>query len=181
MMLSGKQGDYYWLEAASASMIDALRYCSDLVLGKYLVITSFDSGPLRLTTEEFERGWMQHDDLAINPSVKSVSDIPFEQYDEWYIFLNTPLLEEFKVFVSDLPLTLRDPETFLSEADPTWDLVGIKQYMEQVRELQELFWLQLELKAVETYIAEGDRLILATKIREPFERLREFLSRSDKA
>ncbi|MFL6214912.1 MAG: hypothetical protein ACJ74J_13590 [Blastocatellia bacterium] len=40
-----------------------------------------------------------------------------------------------------------------------------------MKELQEWFWLQVELKAPETYIAAGDTLILATQRRELYKRV----------
>jgi len=179
-MHRGKQGEYYWLEAVSPSIHDILKVCPEFVLGKYLVVTSFDSGPLRLTTPEFEAGWLQHGELAINPSVKSVEDVPYDEYDEWYIFTRTPPLEDFKVFVNYCGFSLRDPEYLLDGVDPTWDITGIKYDIENMRSWQELFWLQLELKGAETYIASGDRLILATHRPELYERIAEPIDDNDK-
>jgi len=172
-MHSGRQGEYYWLDAIGSGIHDALKICPEIVLGKYLVVTSFDSGPLRLADSEFESGWLQHGELAINPRVKSVKDIPYDEYDEWYIFTCTPFLEEFKVFVNYGGFSLRDPRHWLDEADPTWDLTRIRYDIEHQQSLQEVFWMQLELKGAETYLASGDRLIVATKARDLYERLRE--------
>jgi len=176
-MFTGKQGKYYWLEQVNLCLADVLKVCPEFVEGKYLVITSFDSGPLRLIDEEFKRGWLQHDDLAINPLVESVNDIPYDEYDEWYIFLKAPLLEEFKVFVNYSLFSLRDPEYLMIETEPTWDLVGRKDQAERVKDLQELFWLQVELKDPETYISTGDRFTLATQKRDLYEKIIEAYGR----
>ncbi|MFL6214913.1 MAG: hypothetical protein ACJ74J_13595 [Blastocatellia bacterium] len=95
-MYTGKQGKYYWLEQVNLRLDEVLKVGPEVVVGKYLVVTSFDSGPLQLMPEDFKRGWLQHGELATNPSVQSVDDIPYEQYDEWHIFSPVPLLEEFK-------------------------------------------------------------------------------------
>ena len=172
-MFTGKQGKYYWLEQVNLLFDDVLKVCPDFVEGKYLVLTSLDSGPLKLTDEEFKRGWLQHGELAINPLVESVADIPYDEYDEWYNFSQAPLLEEFKVFVNDSLFSLRDPEFLIIEAEPTWDLVGRRDQAERVKDLQELFWLQLELKEPETYISAGDTFILATQRHDLYKKIIE--------
>jgi hypothetical protein len=151
-------------------MVDVLKVCPELVLGKYLVVTSFDSGPLRLTATEFETGWLQHDELAINPSVRSVKDIPCDEYDEWFIFSSTPMLEGFKVFVNYGSFSLRDPQSLIAGAESPDHHTGIKYAIETLEAWQELFWLQLELKAAETYVASGDRFILATQDQALYEK-----------
>ena len=152
-----------------------LELCPEFVLGKYLVITSFNSGPLVLNASDFENGWLKHDELAINPSVRSVSHIPYGEYDEWYIFDRPPLLEGFKVFVNNCGFLLRDPNHLLDGLEPTWDIAAPAHHGETLRLWQELFWMQLELKRVETYLASGDRFILATRIEALYHRASEHL------
>jgi hypothetical protein len=111
----GKKAGYYWLEKVTPSeewlsLENLLEVCPEFVLGKYLVVTAWDSGPLKLREEEFRKGWLKPDRFAINASIQSVNDIPYSGYDEWYIFSETPLLEPFKVFVNDWLFSLRDPE-----------------------------------------------------------------------
>src|SRR5262245_42451172 len=146
IMWTGKHGKYYWLEARYLGIDDVLKVYPEFVERKYLVITAFDSGPLRLVGEDFKNGWLLHDELAINPYVESVSDIPCHEYDEWYVFTKTPLLEEFKIFVNNGSFSLCDPEYLITEAEPTWDLVGIRYMAEVIRELQESFWFHIEIK-----------------------------------
>jgi len=178
-MHTGKHADYYWLEKIPSIggwllLEDLLEVCPEFVLGKYLVITAWDSGPLKLRDENFKKGWLAHDKLAINPCVQSVDDIPYMNYDEWYIFPATPLLEPFKVFVNDWFFSLRQPEAAVPEAIENIASIGEK--VERMRELQELFWLQLELKRAETYISAGHRFILATQKQELYQRMVESLS-----
>jgi hypothetical protein len=176
VMYTGTQGKYFWLEDVTLSFNGLLELCPEFVLGKYLVITSFDSGPLRLNDKDFNRGWLQHNELAINPSIESVQDIPYDEYDEWYIFSKIPLLEEFKVFVNYSMFSLRDPEYLLIGGEATGDIVGRRYEAERIKEMQESFWLQLKLKEAETYISVGDRLILATQRQILYEKLIESVS-----
>lgn len=161
-METGEQGNYFWLEDASLFIGDLLAVAPEIVVGEYLVVTSFDSGPLELGDEQFQQGWMQHDDLAINPSVLNTSDIPFDEYDEWYLFRTAPLLEGFEVFVNYGSFCLQDPEQLFAKS-PSTDVVGTRYLVDVVRDMQERFWNQLELKAVESYVAGGSRLTVATK------------------
>jgi hypothetical protein len=172
-MSTGKQGEYYWLELPNLFFNDVLRVCPEFVEGKYLVVTSFDSGPLTLTDEEFKRGWLQHDELAINPSVESVYDIPYNEYDEWFVFSKAPRLEEFKVFVNYYLFSLRIAEYLITEAPMTWVLEDRTDQAERIKALQELFWLQLELKEAETYFSAGDRFILATRRQDLYKKVIE--------
>ena len=172
-MFKGKQGEYYWLELVNLFFVDVLRVCPEFVEGKYLVVTSFDSGPLTLTNEEFKKGWLQHDELAINPSVDSIYDIPYNEYDEWYVFSKAPRLEEFKVFVNYSLFSLRDPEYLITEAPMTRDLADRRDQAERIKALQELFWLQLELKDAETYFSAGDRFTLATQRQDLYKKVIE--------
>jgi hypothetical protein len=51
--------------------------------------------------------------------------------------------------------------------------VGRRDQAERVKDLQELFWLQLELKEPETYISAGDRFILATQKQDLYKKIIE--------
>ena len=170
-MYIGNHGKYFWLQHSSLSLNFLLKRYPEFLLRKYLIVTSFDSGPLQPSNLEFNQGWLQHNDLAILPSVQSVDYLPRDQFDEWYIFSHTPLLEDFKVFVNDCSFSLRDPSFLMEGTDPTWDLVGIRENIERLKEMQELFWLQVKLKEVETYISTGNNLIVATQEESLYKRL----------
>lgn len=111
-MYTGKQGKYYWLEQVNLRLDEVLKVGSEFVGGNYLVVTSFDSGPLQLGPEDFERGWLQHGELAINPSVQSVDDIPYDQFDEWYVLRKRQLVSGLR------SLTLRNKNSTNSSLAP---------------------------------------------------------------
>ena len=46
-----------WPNRSDLSILDLWEKCPDLVIGKYLVNTSYDSGHLTLSDEERETGW----------------------------------------------------------------------------------------------------------------------------
>jgi hypothetical protein len=48
----GTQGEYQWLSMVDCDISTLLRLCPAAVLGKYLAITSIDSGTLHLTDRE---------------------------------------------------------------------------------------------------------------------------------
>jgi hypothetical protein len=173
-MHTGKQADYYWLEIITpaqewVALDNLLARCPEFVLGRYMVITAWDSGPLKLRDADFKKGWMKHDRLAINPAIQSVNDIPYTGYDEWYLFTETPLLEPFKIFVNDALFSLCDPEAVVLESESSAAPGNERDKLERMQKLQELFWLQLELKRAETYVSAGHRLILATRQAELYE------------
>lgn len=113
-----------------------------IVLGKYLVNTSFDSGSLSLSSEETEQGWYKQNNLTFSPQIKNIESISGSGYDEWYVFDSPKTLDNCEVFVNYWGFSLHD---FVPE------------------EIQKAFWLQLEQFKPETYLAEGDNLICVTK------------------
>jgi hypothetical protein len=143
-MFTGKRNEYGWVEWEwrSRFLTDLLPVFPQLVIGQYLVNTSFDSGSLSLSPEEINRGWHKHNDLALSPVIKDVSEIPYCHYSEWYVFSS--------------PVTFDDYESFINYGGFSLELL-------EFRELQERFWQQLERLAPETFLAEGDNLICVTR------------------
>lgn len=84
MLEVGAQGDYQWL--TTDKQFDLLRLCPEIVLGKYVAITSFDSGPLVPNDKEIAAGWHSRGDVAYSPRIQSAHEVPRDGWDEWYIF-----------------------------------------------------------------------------------------------
>jgi hypothetical protein len=84
MFTFGSQGQYEWL--VTDEPFDLLQACPEIVLGKYIAITSSDSGPLVLTDKERAEGWESRGQIAYSPKVGTVEGLPRTDYDEWYIF-----------------------------------------------------------------------------------------------
>ena len=62
MVNIGTQSVYEWL--VSDQDIDLLRLCPEIVVGKYIAITSIDSGALVLNENEKAEGWASRGNIA---------------------------------------------------------------------------------------------------------------------
>lgn len=141
---TGQKGSYRWLEIVGTDfgyIADLLELAPQIVQGKYVSITSFDSGPLKLSIEEINEGWYRYGEIAISPCISVNDQIPNEQYDEWYIFDQATPFDDYEVFVNYGGFSLYAPEHCALQAD---------------------FWTQLERIRPESYFAEGDRMIWVT-------------------
>jgi hypothetical protein len=86
-----------------------LECCPDVVLGKYVAVTSFDSGPLGLTEAQTSAGWVSQGEIAYSPELHHVDMVPQAYFSELYVFGAPTILG-----------VLADPHKniFESEADP---------------------------------------------------------------
>jgi hypothetical protein len=129
-----------------------IEQCPEALLGRYLVVACFDSGPLHPNAEETAAGWSSEGELAYSPRLEPLSLLPYDNHDEWYVFTSPTRLRSCDVFIDRGGFTLRNPEESLAAMDPTWDRVGAKALAdEEIRE-QEKFWSQLELFGAESYM-----------------------------
>jgi hypothetical protein len=111
-----------------------LSLCPDVVIGKYLAVTSIDSGTLRLTEQERNYGWWTSEagkvfsatswsgrdyrdggKVAYSTRVTSIHSLPNETHDEccggyseWYIFEQPVEADEMEVFVNWMGFALYD-------------------------------------------------------------------------
>lgn len=164
MRSTGKHNDYYWAEWTSpgAFLGDLITAVPEMVLGKRMINTSFDSGGLGLSEEDYEKGWNRLGSLTISPPVLDTSEIPHDQYDEWYIFETLPELMLFSqkdVFINDSRFQLRDA------VDPV------------IQAVQDRFWAQFDRIAPETYAAEGAHVLLVTRIQAAYEEALRWVER----
>jgi hypothetical protein len=86
MLTIGSQGLYEWL--VTDQQFDLLQLCPDVVLGKYIAITSIDSSQFVPTDEERATGWETRGKVGYSPKVQNIKGLPREGWDEWYIFDN---------------------------------------------------------------------------------------------
>ena len=84
MLTFGPQGLYEWL--VTDQQFDLLQISPEVVLGKYIAITSIDSGPLVPTDDETAAGWESRKKVAYSPKIQGVAEVPSAGWDEWYIF-----------------------------------------------------------------------------------------------
>jgi hypothetical protein len=152
MFTVGSHGTYEWL--VTDEEFDLLHFCPEIVVGKYVAITSIDSGHLRPTDKETAAGWQSRAKIAYSPKIENAQDVPHEGFDEWYIFgtptdLGTSHLAEnifevphehghVSVFVN-YGFALHPPE----RAD---------------KNIITLFWQQITRIRPESYVADNDYL-----------------------
>jgi hypothetical protein len=139
-----------------------IERCPEALLGRYLVVACCDGGPLHPNAEERAAGWCLESRLAYSPRLESLSLLPHENFDEWYVFTSPARLCSCDVFINFGGFTLRNPEESLAELHPTWDRVGAKARADERMRQQGQFWNQVELFGAESYIADGDNFIFAT-------------------
>jgi hypothetical protein len=117
-----------WREEPGFFITHIWRQFPDLVLGKYLVNTSYDSGFLTLSPSELEAGWRMVGRLAHSPQIRTPDQIPHDQYDEWLIFDKPTQVEEFETLVNYCGFT---------PVDFGWD-DKLERYWEQFMRLKPL-------------------------------------------
>ena len=70
MFKVGSQGDYEWL--VTDEDVDLLELCPEIVLGKYVAVTSIDSGALTPTDTETAAGWQSRAEIAYSPKLQKL-------------------------------------------------------------------------------------------------------------
>lgn len=168
---SGHREGYDWVTIRSRRNLlgSFIRVVPDAVLGHVVAITSFDSGPLLPSDEEKARGWFCQGKVLWTSRIEDAQWLPWDQYDEWYVFDHHIQLSSIEPFVNYGGFSLEDPRP-LFEANPTWD----RSSCEFELALKEKFWAQLTAVLPITYIAEGDCFNLATKDAALFNKIIEW-------
>ena len=155
MIFFGELDEYSWVEwnDREAFLRDLLEAIPQLVVGRYLVNTSFDSGTLPLTEPETTCGWTKDNGLTLSPAIASVEEIPSDQYDEWYVFRSPRRFDDYEVFVN---------------------YGGFSLHSDLYIDAAERFWRQLSIIEPETYLSEGDNLLCVTKDRALYRRISQW-------
>lgn len=151
----GTQGVYDWL--VTDKDFDLLDLCPEIVIGKYVAITSIDSGALVPTEEEMAAGWRNHSDIAYSPRIQTAKEVPHAGWDEWYIFehpvdLGTSHLRE-NVF--EVPHEEQHISVFVNYnfAFHQGDMMKV---------FADMFWKQIAWIQPESYVADNHSLSFAT-------------------
>src|SRR5580704_13793987 len=73
--VTGSHGTYHWLATGLHDLDSFLLRCPETLPGKYVAVTSLDSGPLRLTEEQERTGWRSRGGVAYSPQVRIVEKL----------------------------------------------------------------------------------------------------------
>jgi hypothetical protein len=151
MFAVGSQGAYEWL--VTDENFDLLELCPEIVLGKYVAITSIDSGQLIPTDKEIAAGWQSRAKIAYSPKIESAQDLPHAGWDEWYIF-NTPTdlgTSHLAENIFEVPQEQGHISVFVN--------YGFALHPpERAHHLSDLFWPQMARIRPESYVADNDYL-----------------------
>src|SRR5258708_38177862 len=160
-VVTGSHGPYRWLTTAQYELDILLRRCPQAVLGKYIAVTSLDSGPMALTDAEKRNGWRSRNEIAYSPQIQSAENVRTERlpegdasFNEWYVFNSRfDLGELWHGNIFEAPLTPGQVCTFVN-----FD-AGFALHNPEMESLVSLFWKQLDWIQPESYIADADALL----------------------
>jgi hypothetical protein len=170
MLQVGSRGAYQWL-VCEHQLHDVMRVCAEVVINKYLAITSFDSGPLSLDEKEKVAGWESRGNIAYSPQVRAIDDLPHDLYDEWYIFKEPVDLGEL------LPSDKNPFEASLQKGVVCAfvNFGGFSLARPEMKDPADMFWRQLDWICPESYIADGTFLNFVSMNEEVFASVRKGL------
>jgi len=86
MKFTGFHGPYRWLVTRQDDQHDLatlVESCPQALVGKYVAVTSLDSGPMILTDEEKGLGWQSRNEIAYSPQVTLSEDGRLEGVTTW--------------------------------------------------------------------------------------------------
>lgn len=165
MFAAGSQNNYEWL--VTDDDFDLLKLCPQIVLGKFVAVTSSDSGHLGLTDKETAAGWQSRAKIAYSPKIENAEDVPRDRWDEWYIF-NSP---------TDLGTSHLTENIFEvpQEQGHLSILVnyGFALHPPERAKLADIFWPQMARICPESYVADNDYLTFVTANEAIFSRVRD--------
>lgn len=173
LISKGQHGEYQWL--TTEYEVDGLtRLCPKIVLGKYLAVTSFDSGSLSLSDEEKSSGWQSRNGIAYSPRIETIGGLPrTDGFDEWY--------------VSESPIdlgTLCHTNPFDPRPGPAQLHAYVNMYLvlhDSVYDaVRDLFWEQMNWINPESFLGESAQyLSFATRNKPIFSAVLESLSHAN--
>jgi hypothetical protein len=161
-METGSRGRYFWLTSTDDDLDYLLTSCPQVVLGRYLAVTSFDRGSLVPNEDEVIAGWQSRAGIAYSPKIESVEKLPHDLYDEWYVFKSPRDLGNlFQGNVFETSMREGQVAAFVNFG-------GFSLHSPEMKDLAALFWMQLELIQPECFIADGSLLNFVTSDEQLF-------------
>jgi len=147
-----------------------LQICPEVVFGKYVAITSFDSSELVPTENEKASGWESRGRIAYSPKVQDIKSLPRDAYDEWYVFADPVDLgiSHLAENVFEVPQEQGHVSVFVNYGGFALDRPDLK-------DLATLFWQQIEWVRPQSYIADGDYLNFVSMNKTLFASVRDAL------
>jgi hypothetical protein len=165
MLTVGSHDHYEWL--VTDKQFDLLQLCPEVILGKYVAVTSIDSGELVPTEAEKASGWQSRGKIAYSPKVQNIAELPRAGWDEWYIFdsptdLGTSHLAE-NIF--EVPQAQGHVSVFVNYC--------LALHRPEMRDLTTLFWEQISRIQPLCYVADNDYLNFVSADKTAFARVHD--------
>jgi hypothetical protein len=126
----------------------------ELVVDRYLVNTSFDSGFLTLSDSEREAGWRMVGKLAHSPQIRSPKEIPHDQFDEWLVFDRPVEVQEFETLVNYVDFSPIDFD-WEEKFEPYWKQILRLQPLHVIAENDGVYLLSKDEKLVAKILNSG--------------------------
>lgn len=171
-MFIDQHGKYYWLITKDFSISSLVEKCPEILIGKFLVIKAdydYDSDLTNRISEEMKTKWRAYENMIFSPRLTSLDELSYGILEDWYVFTKPQYSFNIDSLASVPGFSLRNPTYLLEEADPTWDLVLIKDHISHIQKYQEYFWSAIVRYSPESYISYGDNFIYLTKNKKLFE------------
>jgi hypothetical protein len=156
----GSHRNYWWLTSIESYMGTILSLCPEIVLNRYIAITSIDCGVLQLTDSEREAGWQIRRDIGYSPRILSTDNLQYQLdgreepgYDEWYSFESPKDLGERSA--GNMFIEPFRPAPGRAVVFVNWLSFVLHDSTSSARTLVELFWEQIDRIEPESYIADG--------------------------
>jgi hypothetical protein len=176
-MVTGLHGAYRWLTTGRHDLDTLRRCCPQALVGKYVAVTSLDSGAMILTDEEKRGGWRSRNEIAYSPQIQSAEDCRTERspggcwgFNEWYVFaapFDIGEIQHGNVF--EAPIMRGQVYRFVN--------FGPGFALHNPEMLVDLFWKQLDWIQPESYIADADVfLTFVSRNEDIFAAVRDVLS-----
>jgi hypothetical protein len=139
-----------------------------IVLGKYVAVTSIDSGVLVPNEKEKVAGWESRGKIAYSPKIQNAEELPRDGYDEWCIFDNPTDLgtSHLAENIFDVPQEQGHVSVFVNYGfalDPP----------ERSDSFATMFWQQLAWIRPESYVADNDYLSFVSMNKALFPTVRD--------
>lgn len=94
-----------WPSREGLTLEHLWQRCPQLVVGRYLINTSYDSGIFVPGESEKAAGWRVIGDHAHSPRIQRTSEIPHDCFDEWLVFDVPTQVSQFETMVNSVGFT----------------------------------------------------------------------------
>jgi hypothetical protein len=184
---AGTHGDYRWLASTDQYMGAVVQHCPEIFLGRYLVVTTIDSGMPWLTEAQRAAGWELRSGMACNERVSSADQLFYQRdgndcpgYDEWYCFSMPPA---HRGEISGNPFIANNrPRPGCLLVFVGWGAFVLHESGDAESTINEMFWQQLNRIRPDFYVSDGrENLTFVCKDHGVFDFVYERLSAALKA